>query len=321
MAMAGLSVPLPVGVDRDRMAADLLTPWNEGRVPRGAYRKWQGPHWTLTSLAQIGFRGDVALGPLLVQVHRWLTGPAFFRPPSTAVLPGQPDRVRHCASMEGNAIWYSVALGLADETTDDLVVRLADWQWPDGGWNCDKRPEAAVSSMQETLIPLRGLVWYAASGRPHAALARRTVDAAAEYVLARRVLWRRRDGCPIDPDWGGNPLSIHYPIRFYDVLFALLVLAEAGRLEDPRCADALDLLQGKRLPSGGFPAELRTATRSDSIRSRGTFADWGPMGRRSANPFVTAEAESVLTRAHRPPERPGAVASAGGAGSVRGRVV
>ncbi len=296
MTVAGLSVPLPVGIDRDQMAADLLTPWDQGRVPHGAYRKWQGPHWTLVSLAQIGYRGDARLAPLLAHVHRWLTAPAFFKPPSTAVLPGQADRVRHCSSMEGNAIWYSVALGLADETTDDLVVRLADWQWPDGGWNCDKRPEATVSSMQETLIPLRGLVWYAASGRPHATLARRTADAAAEYVLARRVLWRRRDGRPVDPDWGGDPLLIHYPIRFYDVLFALLVLAEAGRLDDPRCADALDVLQGKRLPSGGFPAELRTATRSDSIRSRGTFADWGPMGRRSANPFVTAEAESVLAR-------------------------
>ena len=72
-------------------------------------------------------------------------------------------RVRRCASQEGNCIFYSLALGLADERTEELVARLIKWQWEDGGWNCDKRPEAAISSFNETLIPLRGLAWYAKS--------------------------------------------------------------------------------------------------------------------------------------------------------------
>ena len=70
-------------------------------------------------------------------------------------------RVRRCASQEGNCYYYSLALGLADDRTEELAARLIKWQWEDGGWNCDKRPEASISSFNETLIPLRGLVLYA----------------------------------------------------------------------------------------------------------------------------------------------------------------
>jgi hypothetical protein len=37
----------------------------------------------------------------------------------------------------------------------------------------------------------------------------------------------------------------------------LRVMAETGHLEDPRCGPALDLLEQKRLPDGGWPAESR----------------------------------------------------------------
>ena len=98
------------------------------------YRKWQGPHWTLTCLALIDYPpGDAALRPLVHRVYDWLFSRHFLEPPLTAIYPGQEDRVRHCASMDGNAIWYSVRLGLEDERTRCLVDRLIDWQWPDGG--------------------------------------------------------------------------------------------------------------------------------------------------------------------------------------------
>ena len=70
-------------------------------------------------------------------------------------------RVRRCASQEGNAIWSSLRLGFTDKRTTELVERLIKWQWPDGGWNCDKHPEAINSSFMESLIPLRALALYA----------------------------------------------------------------------------------------------------------------------------------------------------------------
>ena len=133
-----------------------------------------------------------------------------------------------------------------------MVDRLIDWQWPDGGWNCDKRPQASTSSFQESLIPARGLWAYG-----HAHGHQPAMDAAqkvADLVLDRRLLWHRRDGTLVVPGWGGRPDRIHYPIQFYDVLFALQVMAELGRISDPRCADALALLETKRLRRRRLPA-------------------------------------------------------------------
>ncbi|WP_328531273.1 hypothetical protein OG984_09140 [Nocardioides sp. NBC_00368] len=274
----------------------------DGTIRKGnetnAYRKWQGPHWTLAGLAELGYPpGDTSLGPLVDQVFAWLLAPRHLRPPSTAVLPGQGDRIRRCASQEGLALWYLHELGLADERTEILAARLIEWQWPDGGWNCDRNPTAHTSSVQETLLPLRGLARHhrSASTAPPAHLAD-AVDRAAEVLLRRRLLWRRHDGAPISPDWGHDPLRIQWPIRFYDVLFVLTVMAETGHIGDPRCADALALLESKRLPDGGYPAEIRTARTVDVVASGGIFADWGPTGHTRPNPYVSIDAAWVGIR-------------------------
>ena len=34
-------------------------------------------------------------------------------------------------------------LGFVDERCDQLAGKILACQWPDGGWNCDKRPEAS----------------------------------------------------------------------------------------------------------------------------------------------------------------------------------
>jgi len=195
--------------------------------------------------------------------------------------------------MEGLALWYLHELGLADDRADELASRLVAWQWPDGGWNCDKNPSARTSSVQETLLPLRGLARHARAGHRSAALDG-AVERAAEFLLARRLLWRCHDGEPIRPAWGRDPQLIGWPIRFYDVLSALTVMTELERIHDPRCADALHHLAGKQLPDGGFPVEARTARTVDVVTSDGTFADWGPSGRSRANPYVTIDATWVL---------------------------
>ena len=268
------------------------------RTLHHVYRKWQGPHWTLACLALIDYPpGDEGLRPLTDRVHDWLFSERFLNPPSTAVYEGQETRTRHCASIDGNAIWYSVRLNLEEHRTRALVNRLVAWQWPDGGWNCDKRLNAVNSSFQESLIPARGLWAY---GLAHDyAPARDAAQRAAELMLARRLLWRRRDGSLIEPDWGGPVDRIHYPIQFYDVLFALQVMAELGRISDPRCADALDLLERKRLPDGGFPLEAPNAKTADRVASRASYADWGPYGLRHSNPLVSVACLSVLAAAGR----------------------
>ncbi|MGD0018484.1 MAG: hypothetical protein ABSD62_04450 [Candidatus Limnocylindrales bacterium] len=269
-----------------------------------AYRKWQGPHWTLTCLALIDYPpGDDSLRPLIRLIDEWLFSRQHLSPPGTIVYTGQENRVRRCGSQEGNAIWYSVRLGLENDRTIELVDRLVGWQWPDGGWNCDRRRDARSSSFQETAIPARGL-W--AFGQRHGyEPAIRAAHRAAELMLSRRLLWRRGDGSLIEPYWGGAVDRIHFPIQFYDVLFAPQVMAELGRIGDPRCADALALLESKRLRDGGFPAEDLNAAPADGVVSRGSFARWGPSGTRRGNPLVSLAALGVLQEAERARAVPG----------------
>jgi hypothetical protein len=264
------------------------------------YRKWQGPHWTLYSLAEIGYpTGDERVLPMRQRVLDWMFAPAFLKPPSTVVLPGQPERPRRCASMEGNTIWAQLLLDIVDEQRVPLLVeRLIAMQWPDGGWNCDKRPSARTSSVQETLLPLRGLACWARMRED--ARAGKAARRAAEFLLSRRLLWRRKDGALIEPEWGGPVDKVHYPIRFYDVLGALVVMSEMGLGRDPRCADALDLLERKRLADGMFPVEWTNVKTADRIESRGTYADWGSLSRRKGHPLVTVDALWVLRQAGRP---------------------
>ena len=267
----------------------------DGTIAAAPYRKWQGPLWTLVSLALIVYpSGDAALLPIRDQAFDWLLCAEHLEFPRTLIIPGQQDRVRRCAGQEAYAVWYTLKLGIADERTDRLVERLKRWQWPDGGWNCDKRPEARISSFHETFMPLRALSLY---GRAHGD--QEALDAArraAEVFLTRRLFKRQRDGAIIHPDF----TRLTYPYFYhYNILAGLAVMAEAGLIHDERCRDALDLLEAKRLPGGGFPLERRIVKTADEIVTRGSWADWGPVGSRQMNELVTAEALYVLKEAGR----------------------
>jgi hypothetical protein len=206
-------------------------------------------------------------------------------------------RVRRCASQEGYAIWCSLRLGFGDSRTDELVSRLLKWQWPDGGWNCSKHPEADTSSFMETLIPLRALALFAKiSGDTKAKVA---AEHAAEVFLTRQLFKRRSDGQVINHRF----VLLHYPCYWhYDILFGLKVMAEAGFIDDPRCAAALALLESKRLPDGSFPAEESYARASRPQLSGYSPVRWGRTSKKTMNPFVTADALYVLRMAGRQPE-------------------
>jgi len=265
----------------------------DGRIRANPYRKWQGPHWTLYLLARIHYPpGDPELHPLRDQVYDWLLEPAHLVFPRSLAIEGQSERFRRCGTQEGNAIWYSIILGIDDERTRELARRLVRWQWPDGGWNCDKRPEARASSAIESLIPMRAL--YLAAAKWNDPALAKAADRTAEWFLSRRFHYRLRDGKPMEHLYFGPWEKIAHPIAIWDVLACLGAMADIGKLGDPRCAEALGLLRSKRLAGGGFPAEYRSAVTASSLTTRGTWAEFGPFGARVENPEVTIEALRVL---------------------------
>lgn len=268
------------------------------------YAKWQGGHWVLAALADLGYPGgDEDLLPLRDEVlDTWLAERYFreFEAASTAsaskrdAVPVVQGRHRRCASQQGSALLSVVRLGLDDGRAGQLVERLLHWQWPDGGWNCDRKPDAALSSVYETLLPMRGLAAFGAENDDLAA--RAAARRAAEVLLERRVVFHRSTDRLIHRDWA----KLHYPVYWhYDVLAALTGLAEAGVVQDERCHDALDLLERARLADGGWPAQGRYYRGVGGAGRQRDHADWGGVAARRMNEWVTADTLAVLRAAGR----------------------
>jgi len=268
------------------------------------YAKWRGGHWVLLALADLGHpEGGPGLEPIRDRVLRTWLAERYFREqdaPSAGAararrgVPVVDGRYRRCGSQQGGALLSVVRLGLADERGDRLVERLLHWQWPDGGWNCDLRPEARSSSVFETLLPMRGLAAYADTHDD--ASARAASHRAAEVLLERRLLYRRSTGNLIRGEW----TKLHYPVYWrYDVLAGLKGLAEAGRIGDARCHDALELLERKELPDGGWAAEARFYRGAGDRRTHFDHVDWEGVDRHRMNGWVTVDALAVLKAAGR----------------------
>lgn len=274
------------------------------RDPWDLYRKWQGIHWVLGSLAELGYPpGERELEPVLDRVlDRWTQprydlGVEVRSARGAAPLAGVPvidGRARMCASVQGQALLYASRLGSRDPRLDHLAEILLRWQWPDGGWNCDRNPSAHVSSFMESLLPLRGLAAYAQ--RPGTTPARRGVERAAELFLTRRLFLRRSDGSVMDPEF----LRLHYPVYWhYDALAGLKGLAEGGKLGDPRAGSALDWLEAQELAEGGWPATAKYYRRPGQGAAGAELVDWGVPGPRRANDWVSTDALAVLAAAGR----------------------
>ena len=266
------------------------------------YAKWTGAHWRLVSMAELDVPPDApGVRAAAERVLEWVAAPAWRS--QVRVVDGL---VRRHASQEGNALAACARLGLADdERVRGLAESLIEWQWPDGGWNCDVKASGRRSSFHESLAPAWGLHEYAeATGDGDARVAARR---AAELFLEHR-LFRRRSGPasgePIHPSF----VVLHYPPYWhYDVLHALLVLSRMGLAADPRASDALDLLERRRLKDGRFrPGAYWWRPRADGREPNGgvdpgdtpntEVVDWG---RSAPNEMISLNALRALRAAGR----------------------
>jgi hypothetical protein len=251
-----------------------------------AYGKWGGAHWRLVSLVELGVpAGEPRCVAAAETVLAWLTGK------------GHRDRIqtingltRRCGSQEGNALAVCCRLGLADDPRVRLLAEsLVEWQWPDGGWNCDKKATGYRSSFNESLPPMWGLhEYWAATGESTARdAARRT----AELFLEHRLFRALATGEPIHESF----MTLHYPpFWHYDVLQALVVLARMGLAGDPRAADGLDLLAERRHADGRWRAGGRWWRPPGAKGSNVEVLDWG----RGPSEQITLNALRVLEAAH-----------------------
>ena len=206
------------------------------------YQKWMGAHWRLVSLVELGVpAGEPRVMAALENVLDWICD---FEPHERPEDAGGRWRVH--ASMPGNALAVCTRLGLAnDPRVVGLAQKLVEWQWPDGGWNCQRDMRIEHSSFYESTTPLWGLTEYAdATGDSDArAAAART----AEFLLVHSVYKSHRTGEVGDPRW----LLLRHPEYWhYDYLHGLVMLARAGFANDPRTTNALQLLREQQQDDG-----------------------------------------------------------------------
>jgi hypothetical protein len=283
----------PSDADRDAIPDG---PWVrallEGQQPDGGfgvdhYRKWTGLHWRLVSLVDLDApAGDPRVALAAETELAWIVEDLDDPPP---VIDGQH---RSHASIHGNALGAVTRLGLADDPrTGRLADAIVSWQWPDGGWNCDRHADAHRSSFHETGCTAAGLHRYAeATGH---AEARAAADRALELILEHRVFRRSGTGGPINPRW---MTLVHPSYWHYDVLSALRLIALAGRASDPRASDAIDHLEQRRRDDGRWNAGAPW-WRSVGGRTAPEVVDWGRAGQ--PNEMVTLHALRVLRAAGR----------------------
>jgi hypothetical protein len=253
------------------------------------YRKWIGAHWRLVSLVELAApAGEPRLLAAASTVLDWLTSRSHRD--RVQVIDG---RARRCASQEGNALAVACRLGLAGDPRAELLARsLVEWQWPDGGWNCDVRASGRRSSFHESLPPAWGLhEYWLATG---AAWAREAALQAAELFLSHRLFRSLSGGEVIDRGW----LALHYPPYWhYDVLQALVVLSRLGTAGDPRAGEALELLMRRRRADGRWQPGGYWWRPPGSDRPRSSPVEVVDWGRSGPNEMLTLNALRVLKAA------------------------
>lgn len=104
------------------------------RTTPHVYAKWQGAHWVLATLAELGYPpGDDRLLPLRDRVYDGWLDERYFREFEAARkaeayrqdgVPVMRGRHRRCASQQGNALHFLEKLGIADARSERLVERL-----------------------------------------------------------------------------------------------------------------------------------------------------------------------------------------------------
>ena len=147
------------------------------------YKKWDGAHWRLVQLVELEFTEDERIPPAIDRVLDWATGIR------SRTIDGL---TRVHASMQGKRAprrHEAQPNGRPTRRTDrqDLI----EWQWPDGGRNCDPKAAGRRSSFHESLIPMHGLHEYGET---------ETAARTAELLLDHRLFRRKDAGEPMHPE-------------------------------------------------------------------------------------------------------------------------
>lgn len=255
--------------------------------------KWDSPWWHMTLLWELGRADAIPADMAEAMLDALNTKFVRFFPSEREPLPAGKDPARdaacHCAL--GNMYQTLAARGVdVDRRAPWIRSWFLHYQLPDGGLNCDEKAYAkgkqGASSIQSTLPALEAVL---AKGGPLTQTEEHFVDAGAEYLLERRLAFRKSDGQLMDAGF----LDIGFP-RFYDydVLRGLSFIAEWSRLRRkmvPRRAvswifDSLD----ERFPDARVRVEKEGIVPTEGTFVRDEAGKWERIPKASTFPLLDA---------------------------------
>ena len=210
-------------------------PWN-----RDGGQPWTATAYSLVQLQEFGVTPDddrVRRAVELVRDNcRWENaGQPFFE-----------GEVEPC--INGMVVSLGAYFG---QDVEGVVDRLLGEQLDDGGWNCEVENGSVRGSFNTTIRVLEGLLEHehATGGSAHARAVRRRGE---EYLLERRLLWRKSTGEVIDPAFE----QFSYPTRWhYDVLRGLDYFRATGERPDAMVGEAIELVRSKQQLDGTWLLE------------------------------------------------------------------
>ena len=247
-----------VAAERARVAIEgwgarlLAEQAEDGRWDGGSYRPgwaredrpffdaWTATHFSLQSLVEYGLdpvspQAQAAIARVRENVRWDYNGALYF-----------DGEIEPC--INGIALAIGAYFGQDAHPIADTVLAT---QHADGGWNCWEEDAATPGSFHSTICALEGLwAWEYAIGGSDAIRAARLRG--EDYLLERSLFRRKSTGEIADL----RMTMTSSPVRwFYDVLRGLEYFRLARPERDARCAEAIELVRGKRQPSGLFPLE------------------------------------------------------------------
>lgn len=250
---------------------------------RRVYYKWQGVHWVLASLADLGYpSGDKTLHAIRDRVLDFWLGPRYFHE-FEARTEAAAYRQRGVPLMRGRYRRWCVPAreravlpreprdrrrpsGFPGRTTAPLAMagrRVELRQGPGGGYLFLHGDDAAHARTRSA----RG-TGQIRNRRESGRECRRGLP--SPEALSASLGWSDHS-----PDF----VTLHYPLYWhYDFLGGLRAMTQIGRIMDPRCADALDLLEKSAFPMEDGPRS-GAITRSAPRPSRPTRTMWTGEGR------------------------------------------
>lgn len=218
----------------------------DGQWGGGAYTpKWTSTTYTLLLLRHLG------LDPESEQARR-----AVARVRDHVIMGSQTRQpfftYRGETCITAMCLALAAYFGEAGAPSDEVVEFLLAQQLEDGGWNCQAEDGSIRSSFHTTISVLEGLLEYEQARGGRDGEVGRSRARGQEYLLERRLLRSLSTGDVINAKW----TLLSFPPRWhYDVLRGLDYLRAAGLGPDERCAEAVDIVEGKRARDGRWPLQ------------------------------------------------------------------